>query len=100
MRRATGAWLAFALLVGGAAASASQSAIPQGFSVAARSGLAPGVEYSKLTAASPAIVAHVGHVLPGAPVDLRVVNADDKLPAGPLELETPSSMCAREQCIV
>jgi len=100
MRRATGALLFLALSGAGAAASASQSAIPEGFSVAARSDLYSGVEYLKLTKGSPAVVAHVAHVVPGAPVDLRVVNADEKLSTSPSDLETTSSMCGRVHCIV
>src|SRR5437764_1912125 len=100
MRRATGVLLLLALLGAGAAASASQSAIPQGFTVAAGSDLYCGVEYLKLTKGCPAVVAHVASLVPGAPVDLRVVNADDKLSTSPGDLETTSSMCGRVHCIV
>ncbi len=98
MRRATGALLLLALGLG-ATASASQNAIPPGFSVAARSDLYTGVEYMKLTKGTP-VVAHVAHVVPGAWVDLKVVNADDKLSTTPTDLETTSSMCGRVHCIV
>ncbi|MCA1846877.1 MAG: hypothetical protein LC792_27520, partial [Actinobacteria bacterium] len=100
MRRATGALLSLALVLVGAAAAMSQSNIPAGYTVAARSELASGVEYLQLTRSGPAEVAHVAHVAPGAPVDLRVVNASDKMPTGPADLETPSSMCRRAHCVV
>ena len=100
MRRATGALLSLALMLVGATAAMSQSGTPDGYNVVARSELADGVEYLKLTRSGPAEVAHVAHVAPGAPVDLRVVNAGDKLSAGPSDLETTSSMCRREHCVV
>jgi|GEM_PF-1809192 len=98
MRRATGALLLLALEVG-ATASASPNAIPPGFSVAARSELSTGVEYLKLTTGTP-VVAHVAHVVPGAWVDLKVIDAGDKLSSTPADLETTSSMCGRVHCIV
>src|SRR5690242_7786494 len=81
MRWATGA-LALLALGMGATATASQNAIPQGFTVAARSDLYAGVEYMKLTNGTP-VVADVAHVVPGAWVDLKVVNAGDKLSTAP-----------------
>ncbi len=100
MRRATGALLSLALVLVGATAAMSQSGTPDGYNVVARSELADGVEYLKLTRGGPAEVAHVAHLAPGAPVDLRVVNAGDRLSAGPSDLETTSSMCRREHCVV
>ncbi|HVW33514.1 MAG TPA: phosphodiester glycosidase family protein, partial [Acidimicrobiia bacterium] len=100
MRRATGAGLSLVLLVGATAATASSSATPKGYSVVSRSELGPGVEYTTLGQAKPAVVAHVAHVLPGAPVDLRVFAAHDKLSTGPGDLETPSSICGRQHCVV
>ncbi|HZQ79170.1 MAG TPA: phosphodiester glycosidase family protein [Acidimicrobiia bacterium] len=67
--------------------------------MAARSELYAGVEYTKLTNGTP-VVAHVAHVVPGAWVDLEIVNADDKLSTAPTDLETTSSMCGRVHCIV
>ena len=51
------------------------------------------------TTATP-VIAHVAHVAPGAPVDLRIVNANDKISTGTRELETTSSMCRRTRCVV
>jgi hypothetical protein len=100
LRRTLGALALLTLLSAGAAATASSNPIPQGYSVAARSILYTGVEYSKLARSSPAVVAHVAHVVPNAPVDLRIVNAEDKLSTRPSDLETTSSMCGRVHCIV
>src|SRR5581483_6228765 len=93
MRGATGALLLLALEVG-ATASASPNAIPPGFSVAARSELSTGVEYLKLTTGTP-VVAHVAHVVPGAWVDLKVIDGRDKFSNTPAESQTTSSMCGR-----
>jgi hypothetical protein len=68
--------------------------------VAARNEITNGVEYLQLTRNAPDEVAHVAHIAPGAPVDLRVVNASNKLPTGPGDLETTSSMCRRAHCAV
>jgi Phosphodiester glycosidase len=100
MPRAIGIPLCLALVVASAAAAMSQSAIPPGYRAVARSEMYTGVEYLQLTKASPAEIAHVAHIGPGAPVDLRLVNAGDKLPTSPRELETTSSMCLRVQCVV
>ncbi|MCA1842676.1 MAG: phosphodiester glycosidase family protein, partial [Actinobacteria bacterium] len=100
MGRATGAWLSLALVLVGATAAMSQSETPAGYAVVSRTELATGVEYLKLTSGGPDEVAHVAHVAPGAPVDLTLVNAHDKIPAGPSDLETTSSMCRRENCVV
>jgi hypothetical protein len=100
MRRATGALLSLALFLASATAALSQTAVPPGFHVVTRSDLSTGVEYTKLVKAGPAVVAHVAHVSPGAPVDLQVVNAHDQVSTGPSELETTSSMCGREHCVV
>ena len=79
----------------------SQTAAPAGYSVASRANLYDGVEYVKLTKTKAApVVAHVAHVLPGARVDLRVVNANDRISTNPEELEPTSSMCGRVHCII
>ncbi len=87
--------------VSGTAPAMSKSAIPPGFSVVATTDLYTGVRYLKLakTTKTP-VVAHLAYVAPGAPVDLRVVNANDKVSTSTRELETTSSMCRRVQCIV
>jgi hypothetical protein len=94
--------LLFALLVVVAASpttARSLGASPPGFAVVAKSDLYNGVEYLKLAKAKVPVVAHVAHVRPGAPVDLRIVNANDKISTGTNELETTSSMCRRVRCI-
>jgi Phosphodiester glycosidase len=82
------------------AAVRSQTTTPAGFGVVATSELYSGVEYVKLAKTKGPVVAHVAHVLPGAPVDLQVVNAYDRISTSPKELETTSSMCERTRCIV
>src|SRR5436305_11225090 len=99
MGRAPGALVALALVAASATAAVSQMAAPPGFAVAARSELAGGVEYLKVTKPGP-VAAHVAHVAPGAWVDLHVVNAGDRLSTSPSDLETTSSMCGRLHCIV
>jgi hypothetical protein len=93
--------VALALVMTGGASARSQTDTPRGFDVVARSELYTGVEYVKVArpAAAP-VVAHVAHIAPGAPVDLRVVNAFDRISSSPRELETTSSMCARVRCVV
>lgn len=93
--------LLFTLIVVAAspATARAQGAPPPGFNVVVRSDLYTGVEYLKLAKAKGPVVAHVAHVRPGAPVDLRVVNAGDKIPTSSRELETTSSMCLRVRCI-
>jgi len=93
--------ITFALVGAGATAAGSTTSLPTGFTVAAKANLYRGVDYVKLTRAkSPVVAAHIAHVTPGAPVDLRVVNANDKISTSPRELETTSSMCRRVHCVV
>jgi hypothetical protein len=93
--------LAFALVTASASAAMSESAIPPGFKVVAKANLYSGVDYVKLAKrTSPVAAAHVARVAPGAPVDLRVVNANDKISTSTRELETTSSMCRRVRCVV
>jgi hypothetical protein len=93
--------LAFALVTASASAAVSQSAVPRGFKVVATANLYSGVDYVKLAKrTSPVAVAHVARLTPGAPVDLRVVNANDKISTSTGELETTSSMCRRVRCVV
>ena len=94
--------LALALLTTSASAAAgSQGAAPPDFTVVARARVYTGVEYVKLAKTTKVpVIAHVAHVAPGAPVDLRVVNANDKVSTSTRELEATSSMCRRTRCIV
>nr|MCA1845144.1 phosphodiester glycosidase family protein [Actinomycetota bacterium] len=80
-------------------ASAS-SPLPPGFNVVASASLYSGVDYAKLAKPNTPVVAHVARVAPGAAVDLRVVDANDKISTSPSELEPTSSICRRLHCIV
>jgi hypothetical protein len=99
MSRAVAVLFALGLLVAYPTAVRSQTTAPAGYGVVARAHLYSGVEYVKLARAKGPVVAHVAHVLPGAPVDLQVVNAHDRIPSSAKELETTSSMCERVRCI-
>jgi hypothetical protein len=98
--RAVAGLLAFVVVVALPVAARSQTTTPDGYGVAATKDLSTGVEYLKLAKTNGPVVAHVAHVSPGAPVDLRVVNAFDRISTSPKDLETTSSMCARIHCIV
>jgi hypothetical protein len=91
---------ALLLVVAASPAAMAYTAVPGAFDVTGRADLYEGVEYLKLGKPTVPVVAHVAHVLPGAPVDLRVVNAFDKVPTASRELETASSMCRRVRCVV
>ncbi|HEV3363027.1 MAG TPA: phosphodiester glycosidase family protein [Acidimicrobiia bacterium] len=78
----------------------SKSTVPPGFSVVATSSLYSGVGYARFAKPTTPVVAHVARIAPGAPVDLRVVNANDKISTSPRELEPTSSICGRVHCIV
>lgn len=100
MPRGAAVVLTLALLMTSASAAGSQGAAPPDFNVVARARLYTGVEYVKLAKTKLPVIAHVAHIAPGAPVDLRVVNANDKISTGIRELETTSSMCHRTRCVV
>ncbi len=100
MPRAVAGLLAFVAVVALPVAARSQTTTPAGYGVAATKDLYTGVQYLKLAKPNGPVVAHVAHVLPGAPVDLRVVNAFDRISTSPKDLETTSSMCGRIHCIV
>ncbi|HEY3240468.1 MAG TPA: phosphodiester glycosidase family protein, partial [Acidimicrobiia bacterium] len=95
--------LGFVLIVLLMAAPASGAApnVPAGFSVISRSPLRASVEYLTLSrsGSSPAF-AHVAHIPPGAPVDLRVVSSHDRITRATDDRELTSSMCARVGCVV
>ena len=93
--------VALALVAANGGAAGSAAALPPGFSIVASATLYSGVDYVKLAkTTSPVVAAHIAHVAPGAPVDLRVVNANDKISTSARELETTSSMCRRVRCVV
>jgi hypothetical protein len=100
MLRGTAVVLAMAVLTSGATAASAGGAPPPGFNLVARAELYRGVDYLKLAKTNLPVIAHVAHVAPGAPIDLRVVNADDKISTSTRELETTSSMCRRVRCVV
>ena len=82
MPRGAAVVLTLALLMTSASAAGSQGAAPPDFNVVARARLYTGVEYVKLAKTKLPVIAHVAHIAPGAPVDLRVVNANDKISTG------------------
>ncbi|MDQ1515546.1 MAG: hypothetical protein QOE80_1376 [Actinomycetota bacterium] len=88
------------LVLAASPAAMAYTAVPGSYDVVGRADLYQGVEYLKLAKPAVPVVAHVAHVLPGALVDLRVVNASDKIPTSSKELETTSSMCRRVRCVV
>jgi hypothetical protein len=93
--------VAVALVAATGTEAGATTALPPAFGIAAASNLYRGVDYVKLVKAkSPEVTAHVARVAPDAPVDLRVVNANDKVSTSTRELETTSSMCRRVQCVV
>jgi hypothetical protein len=89
-----------ALVVATVGTAVAGSPLPPGYSVAVRQAIYPGVDYERIVNPAGPVLAHVAHVAPGAAVDLRVVDSHDKIPTGPAELETTSSMCRRVQCVV
>ena len=93
-----GVALAFALAGSGIAGAGVL--LPRDYSVATHSSLYAGVDYDKIVKSAGPVTAHVTHIVPGAPVDLRVVSAEDKVPIRNSELEGTSSMCKRTGCIV
>ena len=92
--------IALALVAASGTEAGSSSAPLSGFNVVASENLYSGVNYANLTRTTRPVVAHVAHVAPGAPVDLRVVNAHDKISTNVRQLEPTSSMCRRVRCIV
>jgi hypothetical protein len=100
MRRTGVALVAAAFVAASGGPAMSKSSVPRGFAVSAAAQLYSGVGYAKLVKENGPVTAHVAFVAPGASVDLRVVNAYDKIPGSTRELETTSSMCARLRCIV
>ncbi|HYT39527.1 MAG TPA: hypothetical protein VEN99_08455, partial [Acidimicrobiia bacterium] len=100
MPRAIPFLLCVATVLGLSTAATATTTVPNGYDVVTRQELSSGVEYLKLTNPGAPVVAHVAHIAPGAPVDLRVVNAKDKIPTSSRDLEKTSSMCGRVGCIV
>ena len=100
MRRAAAILLTSLTVLSCSSAAWSQLTTPDGFGAVATAELYDGVEYVKLSKTSRPVIAHVAHVLPGADIDLRVVNANDKIAKNSRDLETTSSMCKRVHCIV
>ena len=92
--------VALALALAGAGIAGAATALPRDYSVATHSSLYTGVDYDKIVKAAGPVTAHVTHIEPGAPVDLRVVSAHDKVPIRNSELEATSAMCKRTQCVV
>jgi hypothetical protein len=99
MPRAITVLLALGLVMARPTAGHGQTTTPDGYGLAKKADLYSGVEYVKLANPKGPVVAHVAHVLPGAPVDLQVVNANDRISASAQDLETTSSMCRRVHCI-
>jgi Phosphodiester glycosidase len=91
---------AAALLVAGIGTAVGAGTLPAGYSVADRETVYPGVDYQKIVKPAAPVLAHVAHIAPGAAVDLRVVDAHDKIPNRPTDLETTSSMCRRVGCVM
>jgi hypothetical protein len=94
--------LLFVLFLGvPALAGLAAPGTPPGFALETQRPLHAGVEY--LTYArgggSPAL-AHVAHLAPDALVDLRAVNARDRITHRLEDRELPSAMCARVNCMV
>jgi hypothetical protein len=100
MRRAAAILLTSLTVLSCTSAAWSQLTTPDGFSAVATAELYDGVEYVKLSKNNRPLITHVAHVLPGADIDLRVVNAHDKISKNSRDLETTSSMCKRVHCIV
>ena len=100
MRGAAAILLTLSTILSCSGAAWSQLTTPDGFSAVATAELYSGVEYVKLSKNNRPVIAHVAHVLPGADIDLRVVNANDKVSTSSRDLETTSSMCKRVRCIV
>ena len=86
MPRAIPFLLCVATVLGLSTAATATTTVPNGYDVVTRQELSSGVEYLKLTNPGAPVVAHVAHIAPGAPVDLRVVNAKEKI---------PTSLCQR-----
>src|SRR2546423_279936 len=82
MGRAPGALVALALVAASATAAVSQMAAPPGFAVAARSELAGGVEYLKVTKPGPVATQDAGPPTP--PSNRTELIAGTQGPWGPL----------------
>ena len=91
---------ALALALASVGVARGATTLPRDYSVASQASVYPGVEYDKIVKKAGPVTAHVAHVAPGAPVDLRVINAHDKVPTRNSELEATSAMCKRSQCVV
>ena len=100
MPRAAVVLLSLALVAGSATAAMSSTPLPQGYKVVAAASMYTGVDYVKLKKPDGPVVAHVARILPNAPVDFRVVNADDQVSSSWRTLELTSSMCGRVRCVV
>jgi hypothetical protein len=93
--------LVLVVLLMAAPASLAATNTPAGFSVANLRSLRAGIEYLTMarSGSSPAF-AHVAHIPPGAPVDLRVVSSHDRITRSTDDRELTSAMCARVGCVV
>jgi phosphodiester glycosidase len=100
MPRAAMVLLSLALVVASGTAAMSATPLPRGYIVVSSANMYTGVDYVKLTKPNVPVVAHVARILPGAPVDFRVVNASDKVSTSIRDLELTSSMCGRVRCVV
>jgi hypothetical protein len=81
-------------------ASASDVAIPAGYTVTGRDTPADGVEHLVLTRSNPPMLVNVARIAAGAPVSLRAVLSNDTVAGDEPRLETTSSMCARVHCVL
>jgi exopolysaccharide biosynthesis protein len=78
----------------------AQTPVPDGYQVAGRAELAPGVEHLRLVRTSPPMVVNVARLAPDAPVSLRAILSNEQVAGPDPLLERTSSMCSRIRCIV
>lgn len=72
---------------------------PQGFTVARKQALAPGLEYLHLQSGAPQRV-HIAHLSPGSGARLKVVESRDRIAQSRSALERPDALCRRVECQV
>src|ERR1051325_4978729 len=100
MRRAAAALLSLAFFAVSATAALSSTPLPSGYKVVVAANMYQGVDYVKLKKPTVPVTAHVARILPDAPVDFRVVDANDKVSTSTRDLELTSSMCGGAHCVV
>ncbi len=92
--------LAALVLAAPAGVARSAGGVPSGFTVVDQRQIASGVEYLKVARPDVPVEAFVARIAAGAPVEFKTVSSHDKISYSSSDLELPSEMCRRVQCLV